>query len=68
MNLSPSPVELSEEMKKGNFLKPIRLKELEKPIDGKQYDLVEGRLRYWAWAIAHGFDKPIPALVWKTRS
>ena len=68
MNLSPSPIELSEEMKKGNFLKPIRLKELEKPIDGKRYDLVEGRLRYWAWTIAHGYDKPIPALVWKTRS
>lgn len=67
MNLSPSPIELSEEMKKGNFLKPIRLKELEKPIDGKRYDLVEGRLRYWAWTIAHGYDKPIPALVWKTR-
>ena len=68
MRMSPSPLELSEEMKRGNFLKPIRLKELPETISGKNYDLVEGRLRYWAWVIAYGWDKPIPALIWKTRS
>tara|TARA_R110002110_G_scaffold180184_2_gene386141 strand:- start:9630 stop:10760 length:1131 start_codon:yes stop_codon:yes gene_type:complete len=66
MNMSPTPLELAEEMKKGNFLKPIRLKELEHKKENKSYDLVEGRLRYWAWVIANGWDKPIPSLTWKT--
>ena len=60
MGMTPSPVELSEEMKKGLFLKPIRLKET-----SNGYDLVEGRLRYWAWVIAFGWDKKIPSLIWK---
>lgn len=63
MNLTPSPIELSEEMKKGFFLKPVRLKQLH----NGRYDLVEGRLRYWAWVIAFGKNKKIPALVWKER-
>ena len=61
MNMTPSPVELSEEMKQGIFLKPIRLKE----VDNQQFDLIEGRLRFWAWVIAFGWDKKIPALVWQ---
>ena len=61
MNLTPSPVQLAEEMKKGFFLKPIRLKQ----IQDNRYDLIEGRLRYWAWVIAFGNSKKIPALVWK---
>lgn len=65
MKMSPSPLELSEEIKLGNFLKPIRLKELADTTKGKKYDLVEGRLRYWAWIIAYGWDKPIPSLIWK---
>jgi hypothetical protein len=65
MNMTPSPVELSEEMKKGFFLKPIRLRERKTPANGKEYDLVEGRLRFWAWVIAFGWDKNIPSLIWK---
>jgi hypothetical protein len=63
--MTPSPLQLSEEMKKGIFLKPIRLKKLSTPKDGKKFDLVEGRLRFWSWVIAHGWDKNIPALIWK---
>jgi diketogulonate reductase-like aldo/keto reductase len=64
MNMTPSPVELSKEIKKGNFLKPIRLKKIKK--EGKIfYDLTEGRLRYWSWVIAFGWNKSIPALVWE---
>lgn len=64
MNMTPSPLELSEEMKKGFFLKPIRLKETN-TSENQKFDLVEGRLRFWAWVIAFGWDKKIPALVWK---
>jgi len=67
MNMTPSPIELAEEMKKGSFLKPIRLKQIEEPGGVKKFDLVEGRLRYWSWAIAHGWDKKIPSLVWKSK-
>ena len=65
MNMVPSPIELAEEMKCGEFLKPVRLKEISNQIDRKNYDLTDGRLRYWAWVIAFGWDKPIPSLVWK---
>ena len=66
MEMAPSPIELAEEIQHGEFLKPIRLKKLPREIDGKKYDLIEGRLRYWAWVIAFGWDKSIPALVWET--
>lgn len=64
MNMIPSPVELSKEIKKGKFLKPIRLKKIKK---NKKiiFELTEGRLRYWSWIIAHGWNKPVPSLVWE---
>ena len=43
-----------EEIKVGELLKPVRLRELSQKIDGATYDLTEGRLRYWAWIIAFG--------------
>jgi diketogulonate reductase-like aldo/keto reductase len=65
MGMSPSPLELSNQMKDGVFLKSIRIKELDTCTGEKKYDLIEGRLRYWAWIIAHGPDKHIPSLVWR---
>ena len=65
LGMVPSPIELAEEMKSGEFLKPVRLKRLSHYTNQKIYDLTEGRLRYWAWVIAFGWDKPIPSLVWK---
>jgi len=63
-NMTPSPLELSKEIIKGNFLKPIRLKRINKNKKNIFY-LSEGRLRYWSWIIAHGWKKPIPSLVWE---
>lgn len=65
MGMSPSPVELAKEIRNGLFLKPIRLKEV--VGNDKKYDLIEGRLRFWAWVIAFGWDKEIPALIWKNK-
>ena len=62
--MTPSPLELSKEIKKGNFLKPIRLKKIQKKKKS-YYDLTEGRLRYWSWVIAFNNKKPIPSLVWE---
>jgi len=61
MNCVPSPQDLAKQIVAGEFLKPVRLR----PADSSQerFELLEGRIRYWAWVIAHGFEKPLPALV-----
>ncbi|MEZ5666625.1 MAG: aldo/keto reductase [Alphaproteobacteria bacterium] len=57
--LVPSPAELARDMASGDLLKPIKVCPPAEP--GGRYRLVEGQLRYWAWVIAHGDDRPIPA-------
>lgn len=62
-NLVPSPIQLAGQIQGGEFLKPVQLVR-SKDLRGKyEYDLVEGRIRYWAWVIAYGGQLPIPALV-----
>jgi len=58
---TPSPSDLAKTMKKGQIIKPVRLV----PSEAKsyQYDLIGGRVRYWAWVIAHEGKLPIPAYV-----
>jgi hypothetical protein len=48
-------------MKAGEFLKPVRLRPVGSSCE--RFELLEGRIRFWAWVIAHGFEKPMPALV-----
>ena len=50
LGLAPSPKELAKTITNSELLKPVRLK---LASDGKTYDLVAGRIRYWAWVIAH---------------
>lgn len=57
--LTPSPAELASQISSGDFLKPIRLR----PLADGYYELVEGRIRYWAWVIAFESGKPVPALI-----
>jgi hypothetical protein len=57
----PSPTELAENVKDGGFLKPVRL--VPSATDGYDYDLIGGRIRYWAWVIAHDGKRPIAAHV-----
>lgn len=54
----PSPNELSLSFQDDDKIKPVRVVN-----DNGKFILIEGRVRYWAWVIAFGFDKPIPALV-----
>jgi hypothetical protein len=58
----PSPLELSQEIlvSGGKLQKPIKLRR--DPATGR-YLLIEGRTKYWGWAIAYGAAKPIPAIV-----
>ncbi len=61
LGFRPSPVELSGSMREGDLLKPVRLVP---SADGRyEYDLIGGRIRYWAWVIAHNGARPIPAYV-----
>ena len=61
LNLCPSPIELSESIKFGGPIKPVRLITSK---DGKHdFELIEGRLRYWAWVIAYGESKAIPSYI-----
>lgn len=56
----PSPWELAQEIKSGDFLKPIKLKKID---NGHSYRLLGGKIRFWGWVIAYDHKKPIPAVV-----
>lgn len=51
----PSPESLSTTI--NNSIKPVRVW-----FNGNNYELLEGRIRYWAWVIAKK-DEPIPCLL-----
>ena len=64
LNVTPSPRQLAEQIRSGDFLKPVRLVPAEDNAD--EYEVLEGRLRYWAWVIAFDGKKPVPALIDET--
>ena len=61
MGMSPSPSQLADFIRNGDSVKPVRLVRSKDTSGLYQYDLVEGRLRYWAWVIAFAGSKPVPA-------
>lgn len=62
LGLAPSPLELADFMKAGDPVKPIRV--VASRMGGpKAFELIEGRLRFWAWVIAFGEGTPISAIV-----
>ncbi|MCX6262329.1 MAG: aldo/keto reductase [Bacteroidia bacterium] len=58
----PSVNDLAADIQACEILKPIRVK---RTLDAGQYEyvLLEGKVRYWAWVIAHNGKVPIQALV-----
>ena len=56
LNCVPSPLELAKQIEEGDFLKPVRLRPAGNSRE--RFELLEGRIRYWAWVIAHGFENP----------
>ena len=56
----PSPIDLAKSIVKEERIKPVRL--ICSTERNGAYELVEGRIRYWAWIIAYG-NIPIPAYV-----
>ncbi len=61
--LTPSPAQLAEQILRGDFLKPVRVRKAAIPRGKIGYELIEGRVRYWAWVIAFGGRRDIPVLV-----
>lgn len=62
-NFFPSPKMLSDDIKKGDFLKPVRVRVMQKKEGHFEYELLGGRIRYWAWVIAYNDKKPIPTII-----
>lgn len=62
-NFAPSPNELAEQIKNGVRLKPIKVRLNKNSKSPKKYQLIEGRLRYWAWVIAYGGKISLSALI-----
>ncbi len=67
LEFSPSPRELASDLVSGDTIKPVRVRisPMTTP-DVPRYDLIEGRIRYWAWVIAFGPHKPIPVYIRST--
>jgi len=64
LGFTPSPSALAKEMhKKNGKIKPVRVRKSSDKTGRYDYDLVEGRIRYWAWHIAYDGERPIPVLV-----
>lgn len=57
----PSAEDLAVLIQHGIPVKPIRVVKSSDPL--YEYELVEGKLRYWAWVIAKSSDTPIRALI-----
>jgi len=64
LEFAPSPSDLANDIIKGEPIKPVRLIRNNDASSPYSYDLIEGRIRYWAWVIAHQKKKsPIPSLI-----
>jgi len=66
LGMSPSPLELAEFIREGEPIKPVRLIPSKNPSGRFSYDLIEGRLRYWAWVIAFDGKEPVPSYIRST--
>ena len=63
-NIHPSPQKLAEEFLNGKQTRAVELESCsELPGSSGKYKLLHGRVRYWAWIIAFGNKKPIPAYI-----
>ena len=64
LGFTPSPSALAKEMRKtDDAIKPVRVRKSSDQTGRYDYDLLEGRIRYWAWDIAYNGERPIPVLV-----
>lgn len=60
---SPSPQDLAMEIVKNDHIKPIRVVPISRGGGRFEYELAEGRLRFWAWVLAFDGQRDVPVLV-----
>ena len=64
--IKPNAEEIALEIKTtGKLLRPIELKLNDNKDSNKPYVLVRGRMRFWGWIVAYGYDKKIEAKIFK---
>ena len=62
-NLQPGIQEIAKDIKENKVLKPVQLVPSLDTSGKFVYDLVQGRLRYWAWVYVYGSNRPIYACI-----
>jgi len=62
-NLQPDVLAIARDIKENKILKPVQLVPSLDNSGRFTYDLVQGRLRYWAWIYVYGYDRPISACI-----
>tara|TARA_R110000824_G_scaffold22535_8_gene82414 strand:+ start:4360 stop:5457 length:1098 start_codon:yes stop_codon:yes gene_type:complete len=62
LNYVPSPLSLSGDITEDDSIKPIRVIKNKNNSSSFKYNLVEGRVRYWAWVMKFG-NIPVPCLI-----
>lgn len=65
LNMQPSPEELAGFILQGEPIKPVRVVCSTLNNSKFDYELIEGRLRYWAWVIAFNGKKEVPCYIRK---
>lgn len=60
-NLQPDILAIAKDIKENRILKPVQLVPSLDTSGKFSYDLVQGRLRYWAWIYVYGDERPICA-------
>jgi hypothetical protein len=60
LGFDPSPQQLAYSILDGKMLKPIKIK---KVVAHDSYMLMDGKIRFWAWALAYGLHSCIPTFV-----
>ena len=63
LDLEPNIHDLAADIMKNNILKPIRLAPTKDKTGKYKYDLIRGKMRFWAWILAYGENTPIPAII-----
>jgi len=73
LDLIPSPINLARLFKKDDFVRPVRLQPTKDTTgrflyDIDTYDIMDHVKKYWAWIIAFGPEKPIPAYILREKA
>ena len=63
LKMQPSPRELADFILEGEPTKPVRVIKSKSNNGEYDYELIEGRLRYWAWMIAFKGNKKVPCYI-----